>query len=237
MLRVAWERLYIMTSASDISAIYKNIKQLTFDDYITDMMVAFGASKFAISRMWQPSLQDQRNPKNPPYHNKALAHVAEELIRAQLHPGQHLDRLQHTLLSTVHSSFTWSHMTSKIVLAESSTHRTVSLLEWTREALLAGATTAFFGPALLRLEPALFQSFFDFDDRSWKLTYKLPRPFSNDMLAAKKTAQVALTRYFELPRGERPGACWLVETLEDEMKMVGIGADDVAAYLMMVYWV
>ena len=237
MLRVAGERLYIITSASDITAIFKNIKQLTFDDYITDMMVAFGASKSAVSRMWQPSLRDQQNPKKPPYHNKALAHVAEDLIRVQLHPGEHLNRLQRTLLDTVHSSFTWSNMTHKIILSETSTHRTVSLLEWTREALLAGATAAFFGPALLQLEPNMFQSFFDFDDASWKLSYKIPRPFSNDMLAAKKIAQSGLTRYFELPREARPGACWLVETLEDEMKMVGIKSEDVAAYLMMIYWV
>ncbi|ESZ95986.1 putative oxidoreductase, FAD-binding [Sclerotinia borealis F-4128] len=165
--------------------------------------------------------------------------MSQSLARQQLQPGERLDKLQDVLLSSVHQSMSWEKMTSKVIISSSPENdvRTISLLEWTRQVLLEGATTSFFGPSLLELEPQLFQSFFSFDDKSWKLTYNIPAPWSNDMRSAKATAQTALTNYFEMPKDRRPGACWLVETLEKEMKAVGIQPPDIAAYLMMYYWV
>lgn len=128
-------------------------------------------------------------------------------------------------------------MSNKVVLSSTADQRTVSLLQWTRDTLLDGATTAFFGNALLKIEPNLFESFSDFDDNSWKLTYRIPRPWSNDMYAAKQKAQNALATYFALPKEQRPGETWMVRTLETEMRGLGIESPDIAAFLMMVYWV
>ncbi|ESZ91021.1 putative cytochrome P450 [Sclerotinia borealis F-4128] len=233
----AGETLYIITCVSAVSEVYRNIEQLTFDDYITDMMISFGASSKAIKTMWNPPSATLKRPEGAGPGKQALAHVAETLIRQQLQPGKNLDRLQDIFLNSVHRSMTWEHMASKAVLSSQQNMRTVSLLEWTREALLEGATEAFFGPTLLEIEPKLFESFFTFDDLSWKLTYRIPSPWSNDMKAAKATAQNALTRYFQMPKKQRPGACWLVETLETEMRAVDIEPVDIAAYLMMIYWV
>ena len=128
-----------------MNEVYRNTEQLTFDDYITDMMISFGATPHAIGKIWEPSSQKLKRVGGnwPP--NKPLAHIAETIIRQQLQPGQRLDKLQHVFLSSVHSSMTWDKMTSKIILPTPWTNsRTVSLLEWTREALLEGATTSFF---------------------------------------------------------------------------------------------
>ena len=108
-------------------------------------MISFGATPHAIGKIWEPSSQKLKRVGGnwPP--NKPLAHIAETIIRQQLQPGQRLDKLQHVFLSSVHSSMTWDKMTSKIILPTPWTNsRTVSLLEWTREALLEGATTSFF---------------------------------------------------------------------------------------------
>lgn len=236
-MTVAGETLYVITSTSALSEVYKNIQQLTFDDYITDMMVSFGATSEAIKKMWSSPSITLKRPEGAVSGKHSVVHLAETLMRQQLQPGKHLDKLQDVFLSTVHKSMTWDHMGSKVILSSYWNVRKVSLLEWTRDALLEGATESFFGPALRKLEPKLFESFFTFDDLSWKLTYRIPSPWSNDMKAAKATAQNALTRYFELPKAQRPGACWLVETLEAEMRAVGIGPADIAAYLMMCYWV
>ena len=99
------------------------------------------------------------------------------------------------------------------------------------------ATRAFFGDRLLELEPELLQSFFDFDDNSWKLTYKLPGFLSKEVTAAKQKGIDALTRYFQLAKEERPGEAWLVRTLEAEMRHVGIQEPDIAAFIMIFYWV
>ena len=228
-----------MTAAEDVQATNNNTAQLTFDPYMRDMMKSFGATPAAVDKMFETppekSLKQFMLEPNPS--QKALAHLAEQMIRVQLHPGKQLDDLQEVFLARIHDLVGWDSMHSSIILSSTPTSRVVSLLEWTRKSLLEGATTAFFGKALLKIEPKLFENFFEFDDKSWKLTYKIPPPWCNDMIAAKKAAQDALTLYFEMPRDQRTGECWLVRALEAELRAREVKPPDIAAYLMMIYWV
>ena len=212
---------------------------MTFDQYIKDMMISFGGSRGSVVKMWNSILvnDDSASIKS---RKVSLAHFAEDSIRRQLLPGDggRLSEVQGKLLDTLHESLTTRSL-AKAAVAQASRNspQKISLLEWTRSCLLEGATTAFFGPKLLELEPDLFKSFFNFDDLSWKLLYKIPAPWSNDMISAKAPAQAAITRYFLLPKHERPGCCWLFTTLEDKMKAQGIEEADIAAYVIMMYWV
>ncbi|KAL8962323.1 MAG: hypothetical protein Q9193_001244 [Seirophora villosa] len=239
-ITIAGQQIYVVTSPSDVSAVYKNIEQLTFDDYIEDMMLRFGASKSSVETMLrkpdeldQPSSGLQPNPTK-----KSLLRLCESLYHQALLPGEKSETLQESFLGNIHKSLTWESMTSTVILSSDSTHhRTVSLLNWTREVLLDGATKAFFGNRLTELEPKLYEKFVYFDDNSWKFTYKVPRLWSSDIYAAKKTAQDAMEAYFNLPKEQRPGATWLIQSLEAEMRARSIGESDIAAILMMTFWV
>lgn len=228
-----------MTAAEDVQTANNNTAQLTFDPYMRDMMVSFGATPVAVDKMFEtpPAEAPKQSMLEPNPSRKPLAHLAEQMIRVQLHPGKQLDDLQEIFLAKIHDLVGWDSMPPSTVLSSTLNCRVVSLLEWTRKSLLEGATTAFFGEALLKIEPNLFNNFFEFDDQSWKLTYKIPPPWCNDMIAAKKAAQDALTLYFEMPRDKRTGECWLVRALEDELKAREVKPPDIAAYFMMVYWV
>lgn len=198
-------------------------------------MISFSASPQAVKRIWEPPSPDIKRSGSG---ERVLVHMLQGAARQQLQPGPQLDELQGKFLSSVHRSMSWEEMSPKVILSSTPEGvRTISLLQWTREVLLEGATTSFFGPALLRVEPALFENFFSFDDKSWKLAYKIPAPWANDMIAAKLTAQNALTRYLDVPKEQRPGACFLVENLEKELRAAGMESSDIAAYLMMYYWV
>lgn len=238
-LTVAGQQIYVVTSAIDVATVYKNIERLTFDEYVEDMMIRFGASMPAVQTMFRTSDQLDQACTNlqPNPSRKSLVRLCESLYHQALHPGQKLDTLQDNFLGNVHKSLLWESMSSKVILSSGAHHRTISLLAWTREVLLDGATKAFFGDRLIELEPDLYESFFYFDDNSWKFTYKLPRPWSSDVYAAKKTAQDALEAYFKLPLEQRPGATRLVHTLETEMRARGIGTTDIAALLTMTFWV
>ncbi|KAL8704585.1 MAG: hypothetical protein Q9201_002277 [Fulgogasparrea decipioides] len=238
-ITVAGERIYIITSPQDVSATYKNTTSLTFDDYIRDMMYQFGGSDDAVQKMWQKPSKDEERTKllSPNPLHKNLAMLGEDLYRQQLHPGAKFEDLQSQFMPNIHKTLSYEKMSNKIILASTSGDKTVSLLGWVREVLLDSATRSFFGDRLLEIEPNLFQSFFDFDDNSWKLTYHLPRVFAREMYSAKQTATDALSKYFHLPEKERPGAAWLVRTLESEMRHLGIGESDIASFLMMIYWV
>ncbi|KAL8885812.1 MAG: hypothetical protein Q9215_006393 [Flavoplaca cf. flavocitrina] len=85
-----------MTSASDVAAVHKNIDRLTFDDYIEDMMLRFGASKKAVGRMmWTPDQLEeatatlQPNPsKNHCYTTASHSTIlAESWTRSRMTPS------------------------------------------------------------------------------------------------------------------------------------------------------
>ncbi|KAI4087066.1 MAG: hypothetical protein LQ344_007070 [Seirophora lacunosa] len=179
----------------------------------------------------QPSSGLQPNPTK-----KSLLRLCQSFYHQALHPGEKLETLQESFVGNIHKSLTWESMTSIVILSSDSTHhRTVSLLNWTREVLLDGATKAFFGNRLIELEPNLYENSVYFDDNSWKFTYKVPRLWSSDIYAAKKTAQDAMEAYFNLPKEQRPGATWLIQSLEAEMRARSIGESDIAAILMMTF--
>jgi hypothetical protein len=235
--------IYVLTSAADAAAMSKNTHELAFDAYIKDMMSSIGSSPDGITKMWLPrhpttkaSQADNRYP-NPL--GKPLGQLSEEIFRKQLHPGNHLTHLQGKFLGGIHRSLTWDNLSvpGKVVLSSSFGERTVSLLRWTQATLLEGATNAFFGDALLDRNPGLLDSFSKFDELSWQLSYRVPSPWSKKMQAAKQKSLDALTSYFMLPVEERPGACWLVRALETEMRAAGIKVQDMAAGLVMAYWV
>lgn len=229
---MAGTRLYVITSAADVTAVYRNTEQLAFEGYVLDMMLTFKASHSAMEKMRQPFPQSSK----PLYRGRTLVNILERLIRQQLE-GPQLEKLQKTMLENVDNAMTWQTIPPKAILPSSSTDRKVSLMQWTREILIAGATSAFFGDTLLEIQPRLVQSFYTFDNKSWKLTWKIPPPWSDDMNAERIVCQNALETYFEMPEEKRTGQCWLVETLEGEMKLAGMESKDIAAYLMMIYWV
>ncbi|PSN59697.1 cytochrome P450 [Corynespora cassiicola Philippines] len=236
-LTVMGETIYIITSAADVSTLYRRTNELTFDSYITDTMSNMGASLDATRRMWQTPQSNAKtqftNPKNEP-----LAHLSLSIFQHQLHPGKLMEEIEVVLLDCVNNTLSWEELqrTAKAIVTPGEPS-IVSLLEWTASVMLKSATKAFFGEALLKIDPNMLEEYSYFDKHSWKLIYKIPPPWSNGMLKARDKVNNAFTRYFELPVEERSDACWMVKALEVEMKACGIGPRDIGAYLMSIYWV
>lgn len=204
-----------------------------------DMLLRLGASAESIER-WVPSSGAKITSHLAGVSNSAhgdYGHLGERLCRQQLLPGKELDILQVSLLSRIHKSLQWDQMPEKIVKSFTQSTRTVSLLGWCQEVLLDSATWAFFDERLMQINPGLFESFYIFDELSWQLHFGYPRFMAKKMYTAKDRIIDALTAYFRLPKSERPNESWLIGSLEDEMRNLGIGDRDIAAIIMPLYWV
>lgn len=238
---VAGTTIYIITSASDATVVLKNTESLTFDEYVRDMMLRFGTGSAAVEAMWKhnPNTRAHNSKLTPNPLHKCLAHLQESIMKQQLLPGEKFQSLSNKFLARISVAMSWERISQKAVLSEpmDRSYRIVGLLEWTKEVLLNSATRTFFGDQLLEIEPNLLTNFVSFDDNSWLFTYKIPKPWSKDMLAAKNVVQKALGTYFDLPRQERCDESWLVRTLEDEMRGLGIESIDMAAMFNMIFWV
>lgn len=244
-LTVFGATIYVVLTAADVATVFRRTDALTFDNYVTDIMMQIGLSPEAIGKMWQyqpASTGGRKGPVIPNPGKKPLVHLSEAIFKYQLHPGKHLDKLQDVLLGRIHDIMTWEAMTlsSKVVLDHDNIGgcRRISLLNWVQFVMLEGATRAFFGNALLdKVDPDVLDDFASFDDQSWKLVYRLPPPWSSSMNRSLKRAKASFTRYFEMPVDERLDACWMVRAMESEMAAAGIQPSDIAANLFLIYWV
>ena len=243
-LTVMGEELYIITSAEDVSAVYRNTKALDFDPFIHNVAMAFGATKTNADKMFEvPSISEKKkllgDGEGPDRPTKSFIEQSHDNYKLQLHPGPKLDELQAAFLDRIDSYLHFDKISPRITRPSSGSDiKFVSLFDWTSEVLLDAATRAFFGDSLLDIiEPDLLDSFFVFDDDSWKLNYQYPRFAAKEMFGAKDKATAAFERYFSLPRRERPGAAWIIQMLEDDMRRLGMDNQQVASMIFMIYWV
>jgi hypothetical protein len=101
---------------------------------------------------------------------------------------------------------------------------------------LRSVTTAIYGETIFKIEPEFLEIFSNFNDNGWKLPYRVPAMFSQDMITPKQAAQRAFRQYFDLPISDRADACWMVHEVEAKMRTAGITTDDINTFLLMLYW-
>ncbi|KAL8652125.1 MAG: hypothetical protein Q9210_002876 [Variospora velana] len=198
-----------------MSLVYKNTTTLSFDNFIRDLHVSFGLSTSGLETMWDNS------------YGKCLVHQSGDLHRAQLHPGEHLDDLMQKLLATIERRLNEDHEK----FTNTSDHQTVrSLYDWCADVLVPAASIAFFGEALLRIEPNLIDDFHAFDEDSWMLTYRYPRLLARNMHRGREANMKAFTRYFELAPEDRTGACHYVKSFESLQRQAGMKETNANAF-------
>ena len=240
MITMPGQRLCLISSPRNISNVYRNTVELTFDVFIRDLLRALGSSESAIDK-WIPA-RLSNNAISTPAESLApkaddFTHLGEKLCQRQLHHGKEFDILQKAIVHGINDAVTWEKIKPEIVLQSTSEVRTLSLLGWCREVLLEIPTRVFFGDRLLSIEPDLIDAFSVFDTQSWKLHFGYPKFLAQELYAARDKINVALTFYFRLSPAERPDACFLISSLEVEMRKLSIGDEDIAAITMPLYWV
>jgi hypothetical protein len=235
--------VYVITSAQDTVSVYKD-DAFSLNPWLVDLMRQFGASPPSIKAMWSlvPGAEKGQGPIDPEvalhnWEDKPVKEVCVMLFRTILHPGQHSDAMLDVLLDTVHERMSWDAIPDWMTLSCNQDTSDVSLLKWSQHVLLEGATRSFFGDALLEVEPNLFDSFYEFDESSWKLPYNIPDLFAADVIKSKATAEQALARYFALPKERRSDASKLVQEIEAILTNSGIQPKDMGILVLMFYWV
>lgn len=240
----------ILTSAQDAASAYKNTGSLSYDHFVKDLFQTYGVSHTTITRMYQPP-QDFSNEKasssntllqteNPS--GKNLCHLQSDFYKQQLHPSERLDTLGVKFLGNINEHLRYDRISANYEVTsskaqEGTNFKTISLYRWCREVLVHSATQTFFGKQLFALDPNFLQTFYTYDSTSWKLLYKYPRPFAQDVNTAKRSLVSTLTAYLTLPSTSRQDASWLMQTLEREQRAIGIDTANIAAMMMLAHWV
>ncbi|KAE8556219.1 hypothetical protein EYB25_000919 [Talaromyces marneffei] len=56
------------------------------------------------------------------------------------------------------------------------------------------------------------------------------------MSEKRDQAQEAFRKYFEIPQNQRNGDAWFTKTIENELRAVGVGTNDIATILVTLHW-
>lgn len=250
-ITLAGERMIILTAPQDTAAAYKETVSLSFDPFVKDLFQTYGISSATIDKMYQipQALNDatggnaeSRLQNENPLH-KVLCHLQSDFYKLQLHPGEKLDDLGARFLRYIDENLQWDRLSPESNLPPTrlglmhSGEKIVSLYRWSREVLVVSATKTFFGEKLLEIDPTFTQTFYDYDDESWKLLYKYPKIFARGVNVAKNKIVNVIEVYLNLPKEERRDASWIIQTLEAEQRGIGIDTRNIAAMMMLAYWV
>lgn len=209
---VMGQEMYIVTSPSDVLAVYREPAKLDFDSIVKEIMGDFGCTDTTIAKMFARDGSSK--------HWMDLCH---DDFKLQLHPGERLETLQSTFLGNIDRSLQWDRISGPMVLPSSSPDcKVVSLWKWCGNVLVDAATRAFFGGAIYRVAPAVLADFFPFDEEAWKLPYRYPEFAARRMYEYKRKGEAAFAAYLALPRAERRDASWIVDRIEQGMRGMGV---------------
>lgn len=131
---------------------------------------------------------------------------------------------------------TWEQVSFRYSLADSPETQKVSLYDMCSNIMIDATQMTLFGNVLFQIDPTMTQKMRTFTDDLWKLMYPSRFLDSKEVAAVREQYTKAFLIYQRLPKELRKGESWVVSTLIDQYKMLGINEDDSAAMLVMVFW-
>ena len=241
-LTLGGEKIYFLTSPSDVTTAYKKTESLVFDKIVYEFSRTFGVSKDTMDKVSQNPGDEKTDVLSQSLRienrqMKSLAQLNNDFWKQQLLPGENYGKLQSRFLKLMDESLGPESTCRGPYVISTGPDGTfqVSLLSWTQDVLLSAAMRAFFGEKLLDVDLDLPQHFLDFDYDNWKLWYKWPD--SKNMHLALRKVTVALEKWLAIPSAERAGASFIVETFEKSQKALGTSNEDLAKIFSMVLFV
>lgn len=236
---MAGQRIYVLTSAHDITEAHKLTDTLVYEPILRDLMVDFGTSKKAMRQMWMnPADYEIKSTSQVPNpQQKCLVLLYRDMIKAQIQPGPNLDEIGKRFIDSISTATKWDSISPAYILEDAGEKRRVSLKNWCANVIVGSASTAFFGETLLKTHTSLLKDFLHYDDNSWMLMFRYPRLLAPAMYRSMDRAIEAFSEYFKMPPEQRLGASWFVKALEEEKIAIDMDNWDMGVLVFMSYWV
>jgi hypothetical protein len=239
-VNVLGQIVYFILSEEDATTVLRGSPELTHTEHIQGLLRALGCSKFGVGEMHHASRSKVSGPGDNVGHPARVPFVlaAESLMRKQLlHRSLSQDLLTRTL-QVLDMQTRWDGIEAVAVLQTSKDARqkTVSLSKWAQGAMIRAIATAWFGAAIWDLSPTIIDDLVYLDHSLWKLVFRLPRPFAKDVQATRDRLRRCFVKYLRLSPSMKEDQCWAAKASEMEMRTRGMGEEDIACYMLMVFW-
>lgn len=239
-LKVAGEKLYVLTSPRDMRTVRENTSTLSRYELTRDFIIALGLKPTVGKEICRSSTQSDTLSLllRSGALQKPVIQVAGNNVETQIPIlDQPLNSLRDEFIWHIEQSMNWNCLSAKYTHFTNIDEKEISLLGWCRDVMVNAATRSYFDEALLQIEPNLSQIVFDFDNETCRSITKYPRKLENLSSAAKEKGIAAFTAYLKLSKLQRAGEAQFVRDLEEEYRQLGLDDENLAPLMMIVYWV
>lgn len=195
-----------------------------------------GSTEHAIKLMYTNQPINKKGFPNP--QGEPLGVLTQTMHIHQLNPGQaNLAQIQERARVWIDGRIRFDHMIKACSYAasKSATHIELPLYRWVSDFFINLGQHVYFGETIEKNNPETSKEFYIFDELVWKLLYQYPSMLSQDMAVGRAGVVNALCRYLETPKDERSDAAWLIRSLEDEMRAIGVEQRDMAIVFFHLY--
>ena len=207
--------------------------ELSWDQFLNEVLVGFGVAPDRSSHLWIKATVP--SPVNPSA--KSLINLTEDLYVQHLLPGESFRKLATKLERNMAKLMSWDELSCRFShLGEAEEPKTISLKNLCGDVLIDVTQMSLFDPVLFEIDPEMTKDMQFFTDELWKLLYPAPGIDSRKVAALRERYTNAFIKYMRLPQSARAEEAWLITTLINQYKELGINERDSAAMLVMVYW-
>lgn len=243
---VAGRRTIILRDVQDVATVWRNTQALSIDPFVVLTLGAFGIGKPTLEKIFtdpRDLIQGQARMKsvliNSNPNNKVYMDLEREWFTSQLLAPEALRTLQKKYLAYLNESLSWTALSPTYVLSRASSPETttvVSLRKFCQYTVSYCSTNTFFGKKLQQIAPDFLQHYQEFEKGSWKIFYRLPSFLAVDSHRAKERAVDGLAKYLSMPDQDHSELEWIFQTIVSELGYLGVGDQDIAAFVMVIIW-
>lgn len=196
-----------------------------------------GNDEHTIKTVYSPLPTDKPGYPNP--EGISLGVLAQRMHVHQLHPGDNMVVLQEKVRDWINRDLSFDVLARECSYSPSKNSTTIHLplYQWTSDYLVRLGQYVYFGDVLNNVDPHYPTAFLEFDELIWKMLYQYPAWLSHDMTAPRDHMIASLTRYFKLPESQRrEQAAWIINSMEDEFRALGVDDENIAIMMFHLYF-
>lgn len=228
---------YVVTHAKQSADVYKNMESLSFAEFVQSLMRKNGNDEHTINNVYAPLPIDKPGFPNP--EGLSLGILVQRMHVHQLHPGENMAMLQGKIRDWINRKLDLDTLVRgrRYTPSHSSTHIEVPLYQWTSDLSVHLGQYVYFGDVLDLVNPNYADDYTMFDEVIWKMLYQYPSFLCRDMTAPRDQMIASLKAYFKVPPSQRrPQAAWIINTMEDEAKAIGVDDENLAIMVFHLYF-
>lgn len=228
-------KFYVVTQTRHSAEVYKNTQTLSFENFVQGLMRINGNTENAIKTVYSVLPTDKSGFPNP--QGESLGVLAQRMHAHQLYPGDNLLALQKQVQGWLDHHLNLGDISA---CSSASCHGSgsveVPLYQWCSEYFIKMGQDVYFGKVLSEIDPELPSNFLVFDELIWKMLYQYPKFMSGDMTKPRNKVIASLKKYFQVPQAQRCNdTAWLINSMEDEMRAIGVDDSNLAVVMFHLY--